>query len=105
MDMRSWKQRSLEIASRSTTSLRGQLAQRDIKITRRELQPGDRGYAEGSPSQKQSWGQWVGEKVAAKIGQGSDPNLGTDEITLFPGWAARRYAQPAAGDIGSEWII
>lgn len=101
-DMRSWKQRSLEVASRSTTALRGQLAQRDLKINRRELQPGERGYAAGNPSQKQSWGQWVGEKVAATIGQGGDPNLGVDEITMFPGWAARRYVQPGEGDIESS---
>lgn len=102
IDMRAWKQRSREVASRSTTAIRGQLSQHDIKINRRELQPGDRGYVEGNPSQKQSWGQWVGAKVASKIGQGGDPQLGTDEITMFPGWAVRRYVQPSGNDVESE---
>ena len=101
LDMRAWKQRSLEVASRSTTALRGQLAQHDIKINRRELKPGERGYVEGSTAQKQSWGQWVGSKVASKIGQGGDSELGEDTITMFPGWAVRRYVQPSGNDVES----
>ncbi|KAF7983739.1 hypothetical protein HWV62_19705 [Athelia sp. TMB] len=105
LDMRAWKQRSLEVASRSTTALRGQLAQHDIKINRRELRPGERGYVEGSISQKQSWGQWVGAKVASKIGQGGDSELGEDTITMFPGWAVRRYVQPSGNDVESSFGV
>jgi hypothetical protein len=103
-DIRSWKQRSLEVASKSTASLRVHLAQRDIRIpSRRELQPGDRGYVDGNPSQKQSWSQWVGEKVAARRTQSYDSmGAGVEEIVLFPGWATRRYQK--AGELDGEHI-
>jgi hypothetical protein len=94
----------MDVASRSTASLRGHLAQRDIKVpARRELQPGDRGYVDGNPGQKQSWSQWVGEKVAARRGQSYDSmSAGVDEIVLFPGWATRRYQK--AGELDGQDI-
>jgi hypothetical protein len=104
-EMRSWKQRSFEVASKSKMSIRGHLAQRDIRIpTRRELQPGDRGYVDGNPSQKQSWTQWVGEKVAVRRGQSYDSmGAGVDEIVLFPGWATRRYQK--AGELDGSVLF
>ena len=91
----SWKQRSLAVAAKSTISLKERLAQTDVWI-RRELQPADPRYIDGS--QKQSWTQWMSEKVAARRHTYGSGSAGVDEIMLFPGWATRRYDRPGELD-------
>jgi hypothetical protein len=45
-------------------------------------------YPEGGQS-PQNWKQWAGQ-LPQKIKR-ARTNTGTDEISLFPGWAVRRY--------------
>ncbi|EPQ56666.1 hypothetical protein GLOTRDRAFT_138333 [Gloeophyllum trabeum ATCC 11539] len=55
---------------------------------RRDLRPGENGYVDGE-GKKQSWRQWAGEKIKGRGG-----NVVTAErISLFPGWATRRYRE------------
>lgn len=100
-DMRNWKQRSLAAASRSQhlTALRGHLSQTQLPV-RRDLQPGERGYADGK--KQQSWTQWVGEKVSNARKGSYDTGGGIDEVSFFPGWATRRYRMVPGGKPNGE---
>jgi hypothetical protein len=80
-----WK----SLASSRLSSFKGYLAQHDIQQSLQISNTSDQ-----APSQ--SWKQW-GKKIGKYRGNGA--NVGTDQIALFPGWAARRYRQ-AAGNAG-----
>ncbi|TFK51999.1 hypothetical protein OE88DRAFT_1658744 [Heliocybe sulcata] len=63
----------------------------DLKNTlraRRDLRPGENGYGD-EEAKKQSWKQWAGEKWRGRGGEG----ITTERISLFPGWATRRYRE------------
>lgn len=64
--------------------------------------------------EKQGWRAWAGEK-AKKLGnyglysgwRGAGANEALDsveEVTLFPGWAARRYRNAIPGDEGGRYL-
>lgn len=44
----------------------------------------------------------MGQKLAARRGESCEPtgSNGVDVITLFPGWATRRYGKAAGDEIG-----
>lgn len=39
----------------------------------------------------QSWREWAAQKIKLRLGQTDEGPLVTEKITLFPGWATRRY--------------
>jgi hypothetical protein len=59
---------------------------RAVMPTRRALRPGESGYIDGWTTM-QSWSQWASER----IGMNGSSARTTEEVTLFPGWASRRY--------------
>ncbi|KAI3601328.1 actin cytoskeleton organization protein app1 [Moniliophthora roreri] len=89
---RSWRALASQAAASRFNSLKGYLAQQDIKNSisntiQRQLGPGnDRSRANG----RQGWREWAGQKISRGYG-----NSGTERIALFPGWAARRFPQSA----------
>ncbi|KAI0316763.1 hypothetical protein OF83DRAFT_1059817 [Amylostereum chailletii] len=100
-----WKAIASSSSSRLST-LKDSIAQRDLKGVRRELQPGEHGYIEGT-SKKQSWSQWAaaaGQKIAKKVaGEEASASASTEKVLLFPGWASRRfYAESYAGPHGAD---
>jgi hypothetical protein len=46
----------------------------------------------GSEHERQSWRAWAGQKIRGKR-RGSNGVGNTEIIHVFPGWAAKRYAQ------------
>ena len=56
----------------------------------------------GSPQdRKMSWREWAGDKIR---GRGSNVSDAVERISLFPGWAARRYHNPnQEGKEGERW--
>ena len=48
---------------------------------------------------RSSWGQWAGQKIRSTLGQGDDSGVttGLERVSLFPGWACRRYSEDPAG--------
>ncbi|KAH9943840.1 hypothetical protein B0H21DRAFT_877648 [Amylocystis lapponica] len=88
-EMPSWKS-YVNAASRSVKTY---VSQRDLKRVfpaNRALRPG-----EGSdPVRKQSWGQWAGQKLR-RSAQTEGTNF--EKLSLFPGWAARRYRRSGDG--------
>lgn len=69
----SWKY--LNSASSRFSSVRGYL--------RREQTP--------TSDERQGWRAWAGQKIKLRRGTSDQDNSGLEIITLFPGWAARRY--------------
>jgi hypothetical protein len=52
------------------------------------------GYIKGhnvNDTQTQSWREWAARKIKLRRGQTDEGPLVTEKITLFPGWATRRY--------------
>ncbi|KAF7796823.1 hypothetical protein EIP86_008007 [Pleurotus ostreatoroseus] len=94
-DMPSWR----SLASAASRSIKGYVAQRD---PRRPVAPRDRDGARPAldGQSKASWGQWAGQKLRATIGQGDAPAVSTETVSLFPGWACRKYARRARGAAG-----
>ncbi|TBU47533.1 hypothetical protein BD309DRAFT_988005 [Dichomitus squalens] len=79
----SWR----SLASAASRSLKGYIAQqRDLK----QGYPLSRSSG-AEATKKQSWSQWAGQKLR-RAGQGEYDTSG-DRLTLFPGWAARRYSE------------
>ncbi|EIW59809.1 uncharacterized protein TRAVEDRAFT_71743 [Trametes versicolor FP-101664 SS1] len=84
----SWR----SLASAAGRSLKGYVAQqRELK----QSYPSWRGTppqdSDATPK-KQSWGQWAGQKL--RRGSQSEYDVSGDRITIFPGWATRRYREP-----------
>jgi len=85
----SWK--SLSSASSRLSSFKGYLSQRDFKRAIPEMLQHPPGRGEDGP---QSWKEWAGEKIKSTRSQSydlSNPGSETITISLFPGWAVRRY--------------
>lgn len=79
-EMPSWR----SLASAASRSIKGYVAQRD---TGRSIRPN------GDGTERSSWGQWAGQKLRSTLGQGDDSGVGAgfERVSLFPGWACRRY--------------
>ncbi|KAH9857256.1 hypothetical protein C2E23DRAFT_381428 [Lenzites betulinus] len=84
----SWR----SLASSASRSIKGYIAQqRELK----QSYPAGRVRSSqdfDTASKKQSWGQWAGQKL--RRGSSSDYDVSGDRLSLFPGWAARRYREP-----------
>lgn len=79
-------------------------AQRDAVrafFDRRVTAEGTSGIAE---ERKQSWKEWAGDKIR-KRGTGSGSKDAVERISLFPGWAHRRYHGEKSKMQGGEWWI
>ncbi|TRM65408.1 hypothetical protein BD626DRAFT_454209 [Schizophyllum amplum] len=81
--MRSWR----STASAGLSALRT-LAQQNISRTPSQQQV----QGTESNAQRQTWKQWAGQKLRGQPGDNFRPDL--ERISLFPGWAVRRYAKP-----------
>jgi len=42
-------------------------------------------------NQTQSWREWAGQKIKLRRGQTEEEAFVREKLTLFPGWATRRY--------------
>lgn len=85
-EMPSWR----SLASSATRSIKGYVAQRDLRRSvpaSRDIRPG----AAPDGSNRSTWSQWAGQKIRS-IGQGDNQVVSTENLCLFPGWACRRYA-------------
>ncbi|KAI0369116.1 hypothetical protein BV20DRAFT_997309 [Pilatotrama ljubarskyi] len=84
----SWR----SIASAASRSLKGYIAQqRELK----QAYPLSRGappQSSEAASKKQSWSQWAGQKL--RRGSQNEYDVSGDRLSLFPGWATRRYREP-----------
>ncbi len=66
---------------------------------RKALQPNDPGYAESS-STKQSWREWAGDKLRRRGSYNSNVTS-VEKLSLFPGWATRKYDTEKTEGTGS----
>ncbi|KAI0741654.1 hypothetical protein C8Q80DRAFT_1274047 [Daedaleopsis nitida] len=86
----SWR----SLASAASRSIKGYISQqRELKQgyppSRPQLTPGP------EQPKKQSWSQWAGQKI--RRGSQGDYDISGDRLSLFPGWATRRYREPPLG--------
>ncbi|RPD64162.1 hypothetical protein L227DRAFT_571731 [Lentinus tigrinus ALCF2SS1-6] len=87
----SWR----SLASAASRSIKGYIAQqRELK----QGYPAARGQPQSGAEQnykKQSWSQWAGQKL--RRGSQNEYDTSGDRLSLFPGWATRRYREPPKG--------
>jgi hypothetical protein len=57
------------------------------------------GGSPGGEHERKSWRAWAGQKIRGKQ-RGNDGVGNTEVINVFPGWAARRYAQGTSTEGG-----
>ena len=77
------------------TSLKGYVASHTPSPPTRHTCSGTARGLGGSPGgehERKSWRAWAGQKFRGKQ-RGNDDVGVTEVINVFPGWAARRYAQ------------
>lgn len=100
-----WRSVAGGLSSR-LSSFKEAVSQKDIKALiegRPSLRPEDAasGSLEGL-SARQKLSQWAGEKIRRK----NSMVEGYERISLFPGWAARRYHDPErANKEGAQHIV
>jgi hypothetical protein len=66
-----------------------------------------RGYLKrNTPNETQalSWKEWAGQKIKLRRGAGGGEDLGMEKVTLFPGWATRRYGDVAGHGMSGSSI-
>lgn len=84
------------------TSLKGYVASHTPSPPTRHTWIGTARGLAGSPGiehERKSWRAWAGQKIRGK--QGENNGVGDDAvINVFPGWAARRYAQGTSTEGG-----
>ena len=83
--MHSWR----NLAASGLSSVKGFLAQKDFKQI-----PGQIQQFAGSRSESGGWREWAGQRLGA-IRNPNNASVSTERVALFPGWAARRYHDPA----------
>ncbi|KAF9499558.1 hypothetical protein BDN71DRAFT_1441689 [Pleurotus eryngii] len=90
-----WRSLVAESSRRSISSLRNLKVAAKQSLERLDSAGvGARSIQDG----RQSWRDWAGEKIRSRRFRGSEKDSGPDErISLFPGWAAKRYR-----DIGDQ---
>ena len=69
-----------------------------VFFDRRATRPGEAGYMEGVQN-KQSWKDWAGEKIKRR---NSSMSNAVERISMFPGWAVRRYHNKEKEGDGGE---
>jgi hypothetical protein len=85
----SWNSKHLVSASSRLTSLKGYVTSHTPSPPRHSSTACGLGAGE---HERRSWHAWAGQKIRGKR-SGSDGVGNTEVINVFPGWAARRYAQ------------
>jgi len=50
----------------------------------------------------QGWKEWASQKIKIRRGVGDGDASGMENITLFPGWATRRYGDGAGNEAEGE---
>ena len=86
----SWR----SLASAASRSIKGYITQqRELK----QGYPSSRGIVPPGTevAKKQSWSQWAGQKL--RRGNQGEYDASGDRLSLFPGWAARRYREAPRG--------
>lgn len=94
----SWR----SLASAASRSIKGYIAQqRDLK----QAYPSSRSIAPPGAelAKKQSWSQWAGQKL--RRGSQGEYDASGDRLSLFPGWAVRRYREPPKGSGDGECLL
>ena len=98
----SWNLKPLVAASSRLTSLKGYVASHTPSPPTRHTcsgTPRDLGGSPGGEQERKSWRAWAGQKIRGKQ-RGNDSVGNTEVINVFPGWAARRYAQGTSTEGG-----
>ncbi|THH32474.1 hypothetical protein EUX98_g1742 [Antrodiella citrinella] len=90
----SWR----SIASVASRTIKSYVAQRDprkVVVVSTSEAPNNNNGPQANTYGKQSWGQWAGQKIR-EIRQPNDEAAANaiEKLSLFPGWAARRYREP-----------
>ncbi|PIL25177.1 hypothetical protein GSI_13066 [Ganoderma sinense ZZ0214-1] len=86
----SWR----SLASAASRSIKGYITQqRELK----QAYPSSRSIAPpgAEAAKRQSWSQWAGQKL--RRGSQAEYDASGDRLSLFPGWAVRRYREPPKG--------
>ncbi|KAH7874526.1 uncharacterized protein C8R40DRAFT_1171144 [Lentinula edodes] len=86
--MSSWR----KSASSRLSSFKGYIAQQDLRNTLPEAISRQIGAGKERAG---NFKEWAGQKINRGYNNNGQTNAGTEKISLFPGWAARRY--PATG--------
>ena len=100
-----WNSKHLVSATSRLTSLKGFVASHTPSPpTRYNWSGGGGGTARGlggsseGEHEKKGWRAWAGQKIRGKKVKGDDDVGNTEVINVFPGWAARRYAQGSTSE-------
>ncbi|KAJ3861829.1 hypothetical protein EV359DRAFT_46393 [Lentinula novae-zelandiae] len=86
--MSSWR----KSASSRLSSFKGYIAQQDLRNTLPEAISRQIGAGKERAG---NFKEWAGQKINKGYNNNGQTNTGTEKISLFPGWAARRY--PSTG--------
>jgi hypothetical protein len=98
----SWSLKHLVSASSRLTSLKAYVTSYTPSPPTRHAWSGTPRGLEGSPGgkhERKTWRAWAGQKIRGKQ-RGNDGVGNTEVINVFPGWAARRYAQGTSTEGG-----
>ena len=100
-----WNSKHLVSATSRLTSLKGFVASHTPSPpTRYNWSGSGGGTARGlggsseGEHEKKGWRAWAGQKIRGKKVKGDDDVGNTEVINVFPGWAARRYAQGSTSE-------
>lgn len=99
----SWNLKHLVSSSR-LTSLKGYVASHTPSPPTRHTSSGTPrglGGSSGGEHERKSWRAWAGQKIRGKQRR-NDAVGNTEVINVFPGWAARRYAQGTSTEGGFQ---
>lgn len=94
----SWNSKHLVSATSRLTSLKGYVVSHTPSPPTRHNWSGGTarslglGGSPGGEHERKSWRAWAGQKIRGKQ-KGNDDVGNSEVINVFPGWAARRYAQ------------
>ncbi|KAH8104041.1 hypothetical protein BXZ70DRAFT_679687 [Cristinia sonorae] len=93
------------LASSAGRTIKAYAKQRDARIAayQEEVLPESQSIPIGA---RQSWSQWAGQKIR-DLRQSNDEGSGTvvEKLSLFPGWAARRYREPTPQSLDAPFDI
>lgn len=94
--MSSWR----KSASSRLSSFKGYIAQQDLRNTLPEAISRQIGAGKERAG---NFKEWAGQKINKGYNNSGQTNTGTEKISLFPGWAARRY--PSTGQQEGDYLI
>jgi hypothetical protein len=59
----------------------------------------------GLPDEQQGWRVWAGQKMKFRRGTSDTDSSGMHTVTLFPGWAARRYRKVGSNELDGALLL